>query len=77
MTATCFICGRPARFFAGSEPVCSYHRLGGRTWLGEPQDVVHERRLTWFHGASRAAAILAGLDAASEADLAAWRRVGA
>jgi hypothetical protein len=34
------------------------------------------RRLAWAHGETRAALILAGLDDATNADLAAWRALG-
>ena len=36
-----------------------------------------ERRLVWQYGPERAAAIIDGTDPATEADIAAWRNLGA
>lgn len=38
-------------------------------------DVETAERLTWAHGAERARQIIAGHDPATQADLAAWRRI--
>ena len=62
MTATCFICGRIARYADGGsgEPVCGFHRLAFRERHRDiqlarsqrearlPQER-HERRLAWLH----------------------------
>lgn len=44
--------------------------------MTNPYDKSTADRLTACHGPKRAALIVAGLDAATNADLAAWRRVG-
>jgi len=40
-------------------------------------DAMTIARLTWAHGPERTAEIVAGRDAATNADIAAWRRLGA
>jgi hypothetical protein len=88
MTATCFICGRPAQSvrFGADAPTCGFHRLS--SLAGEAKrvhvlagrlepDAMHARRLTAFHGSERAELILAGRDPETNADIAAWRALGA
>jgi hypothetical protein len=82
MTATCFICNRPARYYdrGSNERLCGFHRLGS-PYTGAFQSVLteasrHERIVRGFHGPARAELILAGHDSETNVDLAAWRALG-
>lgn len=59
------------------------HRAGGRYGRGlAPNEVIHDWRyhtyenLAWHYGTSRAYAILAGNDSATQSDLARWNALG-
>ena len=81
MTDICAICGRLARYT--DEPtgfrVCGLHVRFANRDAPLPVSFArdqHARRLVWFHGAERAAVILAGADEEANADIERWRRLG-
>ena len=82
MSESCFVCGRPARYYdaATRERLCVVHRsiTEPSPYIGPRyRDEIHARRLLSFRGPERTARILAGEDPETEADLAGWRRLGA